>query len=155
MLYLTFKFIHLLGVVILVGNVTVTAVWKVFADRSGDPRVIAFGQHLVTLTDWSLTLGGILLIAIGGFGSALAADINPFGSGWLIWGQVLFVLSGLIWLFILIPAQIRQARQAREFAHGGEVPETYKRDARLWIVWGIIATLPLLGATWVMVLKPM
>ena len=155
MLYQTFKFVHLLGVVVLVGNVTVTAVWKVFADRSSDPRVIAFGQQLVTLTDWSLTLGGILLIAIGGFGSALVAGINPFGSSWLIWGQLLFVLSGLIWLFILIPAQVRQARQAREFADGGEVPESYKRDARLWIIWGIIATLPLLGAIWVMVLKPL
>lgn len=154
MLYLTLKFIHLLGVVILLGNVTVTAVWKVFADRSGDPRVIAFGQHLVTLTDWSLTLGGILLIAIGGFGTALVAGIHPFGQGWLIWAQVLFVISGLIWIFILIPAQIRQARAARAFAQGGEVPETYKRDARTWIIWGVIATLPLLGAVWLMVLKP-
>lgn len=155
MLYLTFKYIHLLGVVMLVGNVTVTAVWKVFADRTGDPRIIAFGQHLVTLTDWSLTLGGILLIAIGGYGSALAIGLNPFVPGWMIWSQVLFVVSGLIWIFILIPAQIRQAHAARTFADGGEVPKTYQRDALLWIIWGIIATLPLLGAIWLMVLKPL
>ncbi len=153
-LYDVLKFLHVLGVVMLVGNVTVTAVWKVFADRTGDARVIAFGQRLVTLTDWSLTLGGILLIAIGGFGAALVTGINPFGARWLVEGQALFVLSGLMWTMILIPTQIRQARQARAFVDGGEIPAQYRRDALRWIVWGIIATFPLLGAIWLMIAKP-
>jgi uncharacterized membrane protein len=151
--YQVFKFLHVLGVVFLVGNVTVTAVWKVFADRTADPRVIAFGQRLVTLTDWSFTLGGIVLIIVGGFGAAGSVGMNPFGLPWLVWGEVLFVVSGAIWAFILIPVEIRQARQAREFANGGAIPESYRRDSRRWLVWGILATLPLLGATWLMVLK--
>lgn len=152
-LYQVFKFIHLLGVVLLVGNVTVTALWKAFADRTRDPRVIAFGQRMVTLTDWWFTLGGILLVFVGGFGAAGSIGMNPVGSPWLVWGEVLFVVSGLIWMFILVPAQIRQARQAREFANGGQIPESYWRDARRWLVWGIIATLPLVAAIWVMVDK--
>ena len=50
-MYATFKFLHVLGAIILVGNVTVTAVGKVFADRTHDARVVAFGQRLVTITD--------------------------------------------------------------------------------------------------------
>jgi uncharacterized membrane protein len=152
--YTVFKWLHVVGVIMIVGNVTVTAVWKVFADRTGDARIIAFGQRLVTITDWSMTLGGIVLLLVGGFGATVVAGVHPFGQRWLIWGEALFGLSGAMWLGILVPTQIRQARMARDFASDGEVPQAYKRDARRWIIWGIIATIPLLVAVWVMTAKP-
>jgi uncharacterized membrane protein len=153
-LYLTFKFLHIIGVIMLVGNVTVTAVWKVFADRTLEARVVAFGQRLVTITDWFLTVGGIVLLIIGGYGAAMVSKLDVFGARWLVWGQVLLAISGLIWVGILIPAQIRQAKAARAFANGGEIPEAYRRDASRWLVWGIVATVPLVAALWVMVFKP-
>jgi len=153
-LYLTFKFLHVLGVVILVGNVTVTAVWKVFADRTREPKVVAFGQRLVTITDWFLTAGGVLLLVIGGYGAALVSNLDLLGARWLVWGQLLLAISGLIWMAILIPAQIRQAKAARSFANGGEIPESYRRDASRWLFWGIVATVPLAVAVWLMVFKP-
>ena len=33
-----FKVIHLLGVILFLGNIIVTGVWKVLADRTGEPR---------------------------------------------------------------------------------------------------------------------
>ncbi len=154
MLYLTFKFLHVLGVIILVGNVSVTAVWKVFADRTRDARVVAFGQRLVTITDWFLTVSGILLLVIGGYGAAMVSNLDLLGARWIVWGQVLLAISGVIWMAILIPAQVRQAKAARLFADGGEIPESYRRDASTWLVWGIVATVPLVIAVWVMVFKP-
>jgi uncharacterized membrane protein len=47
----TFKVIHLLGVILFLGNIIVTGVWKVLADHTGEPRIIAYTQRLVTLTD--------------------------------------------------------------------------------------------------------
>jgi len=154
MLYDAFKMLHIVGVVVLIGNVTITAFWKVFADRTGDPHLIAHAQRMVTVTDWVFTLSGIVLIFAGGFGAALAADLNPFEPGWLLWGQVLFAISGMIWLGILVPAQLRQARAARVFAAAGVVPASYRRDGSRWLLWGILATLPLVAAIWVMVAKP-
>ena len=154
MLYDLLKTLHLVGVVVLIGNVTITAFWKVFADRTGDPRLIAHAQHMVTVTDWVFTLGGIVLIYGGGFGAAAVADLDPFEPGWLLWGQMLFATSGVIWLAILVPAQIRLGRLARGFATGGPIPEAYRRDGRRWLVWGILATVPLVAAVWVMVAKP-
>lgn len=154
MLYDLLKLTHILGVVMLVGNVVVTLIWKLAADRTGDPRIIAFAQRLVTLTDWWLTVGGVLLIALGGYGAVLVAGISPFATHWLIWGQALFLLSGLLWALILVPAQTRQARRARAFGMGGSIPPDYWRDARRWTLWGIIAILPLLGAIWLMIAKP-
>lgn len=154
MLYALLKTVHLFGVVLLVGNVIVTLVWKLGADRTGEPSVIAFGQRLVTLTDWWFTLGGAALILIGGYGAAWVAGLDPFGVHWLVLGQILFGFSGLLWALILIPAQIRQARQATRFEATGVIPTDYWRDARRWTWWGILAIVPLLGAIWIMIAKP-
>ena len=55
MTYSAFKVVHLFGVVLFLGNIIVTALWKVMADRTGDPRVIAYAQRLVILTDFIFT----------------------------------------------------------------------------------------------------
>ncbi len=152
-MYLTFKFLHLMGVAILIGNVTASAVWKVFANRTADPAVIAFAQRLITYTDWSLTLSGILLIIVGGYGMAYVGQFD-LTVGWLVWGQLLFVVSGAMWLAILLPLQVEQARMARSFAMKDSVDDAYWPLCRRWIIWGVLATIPLVAATYVMVLKP-
>jgi uncharacterized membrane protein len=154
MTYLAFKIVHLLGVVLFLGNIIVTGVWKVLADRTREPRTIAYAQHLVTVTDWVFTLGGIILILIGAYGMVLIAGLNPLGQTWLIWGQSLFIASGIIWVLILIPTQIAQARAARAFAQGGTIPESYWRLGRRWAIWGTIATLLPLANLYFMVVKP-
>jgi uncharacterized membrane protein len=74
--------------------------------------------------------------------------------GWLAWGFWLFVISGLIWALILIPVQIRQAKMARRFQAGGDIPQNYWTLGRMWIVFGLLATLiPLANLYW-MVFKP-
>ncbi len=73
---------------------------------------------------------------------------------WLGWGLWLFIISGIIWVFILIPIQIKQARIARAFTEGSDIPRIYWRLGRLWTVFGIIATiLPMINLYW-MVFKP-
>jgi uncharacterized membrane protein len=153
-LYQTLKLVHLLGIVLLLGNVTITAFWKVFADRNGDAGIVRFAQRMVTITDWVFTLGGIVLISVGGYGMLWLTSTHPFGADWLIVGQGLFALSGIMWLAILVPVQMRQGRDALAFEHGAALPPAYRRDARTWILWGVIATLPLLAAVCVMILKP-
>ncbi len=148
------KFLHIIGVVLLIGNVTITAFWKAFADRTGHVHVVAYAQHLVALCDWVFTLGGIVMIVIGGYGMAFVRGYHVFESTWLILGQLFFLVSGLIWLFVLIPLQMRQGKQARVSCLSGSVPAAYWRDGRRWLTWGIIATIPLVGAIYVMIVKP-
>jgi uncharacterized membrane protein len=144
--YTTFKMLHVLGVVLFLGDIIVTGVWKYRADVTGRPEVIAFAQRLVTLTDWVFTFGGAVLILIGGFGMIGVAGLDIRTTSWVKIGLALFLASGAIWAAILIPIQIAQARIARTFAGGGEIPERYWRLNRLWYVWGSLATiLPLLN----------
>lgn len=153
MSFLAFKFIHVMGVVILVGNVTVTGAWKVFANLTRDPAIIAFAQRLVSVTDWIFTGGGIVLIVVGGYGMARTSGLD-LSAHWLFWGQVGFYASGVIWLLVLLPLQMLLAREARAFRMAAPVPESYWRLERIWAVWGGLSMLPLLFTLYVMVTKP-
>ena len=44
MSYNAFKVVHLFGVVIFLGNIIVIALWKVMADRTDNPRIIAYAR---------------------------------------------------------------------------------------------------------------
>ncbi len=137
----------------LMGNITVTAIWKYFADRNGRPEVLAFAQKLVTYTDWAMTFWGVVLIMGGGYFMALEANFS-LKQGWLLWSQVLFFVSGLIWLLLIVPIQIKQARLAASFV-GEDVGNEYRRLSLKWLTWGLISTMPLIVATWLMVAKPL
>lgn len=153
MSYNAFKAVHLLGVVLFLGNIIVTGVWKVLADRTGEPRVIAYAQRLVTLTDWVFTGGGVVLILAGAYGMAAVAGLD-LRQTWLLWGQKLCIASGVIWLVVLIPTQAVPARKARTFEAGSAIPESYWRHSRRWNIWGTAATLVPLANLYFMVFKP-
>lgn len=152
--YLWLKTLHLLGVVMFLGNIIITGWWKFMADRTRNPQIIAFAQHQVTLTDYVFTAGGAVLLLAAGWGNAALHGMDIFSMRWLSWGFWLFNISGLIWVAVLIPIQIRQARMAKQFAEGSAIPETYWKLGKRWYVWGSIATvLPMLNLYW-MVFKP-
>ncbi|TGO02060.1 membrane protein [Candidatus Thiomargarita nelsonii] len=147
--YLTLKSLHLLGVIIFIGNIIVTGWWKVMADRTKNPLIIAFAQRQVTLTDYIFTTGGVILILVTGIGNAVLHDMDYLNIVWLAWGFWLFILSGVIWALILIPIQIKQAKMSQQFSKDGLIPDNYWHLGRLWLFFGILATLlPLLNIYW-------
>ena len=153
--YLLLKSLHILGAVIFLGNIIVTGWWKVMADRTRNPAVIAFAQRQVTLTDYIFTGGGVVLILATGLGNAILLNMDFLSIKWLSWGFWLFNISGIIWITVLIPVQIKQAKMARQFANGGDIPERYWTLGRLWIIYGTLATvIPLANLYW-MVFKPL
>lgn len=153
-IYLILKTMHILGVILFLGNIIVTAWWKLMADRHGDPIVVAFAQRQVTLTDFVFTAGGGALLLLGGLGNALWYGMDYLHTPWMAWGLVLFSASGVIWVTVLIPVQIKQARLARTFAKGGLIPAEYRRLGRIWNGFGLLATVLPLAAVYLMVFKP-
>lgn len=147
------KMFHIFGVVLFLGNIIVTAFWKIFADFSKDWRVIAFSQKLVTYTDIFFTTIGVLIITITGFLMA-KQYANYLSIKWIAWGISLFIASGVIWLSILIPLQIKLHQIAKQFNNHQKISEDYWRLEKFWMIFGIIATLlPLMNLYW-MVFKP-
>lgn len=151
--HLTLKSLHLLSAVLFLGNIIVTAVWKELADRTRDPSIVASAQRLVTITDFAFTAPGAALLLVTGLAMAPAFGGLP-GTPWLSTGMGLLIASGVIWALVLIPVQAMQARLARRFAKDGEIPARYWKLARVWTVFGLLATLLPLANLYVMVFKP-
>lgn len=152
--YRTLKFLHLAGVVLFLGNLIVTATWKVMADRTGNPVVIAYAQRLVTVTDIVFTGLGAGLVFITGLLMAQEFGEQFWRLAWLGWGIGLFALSGMLWCMVLIPVQLRQAALARDFASGGPIPGAYWRLSRVWNLVGFVATVLPFANLYLMVFRP-
>ncbi|NJN80238.1 MAG: DUF2269 family protein, partial [Anaerolineales bacterium] len=90
--YAIWKTIHILGVVLFVGSVLTSTVWKALADRTGDPRIIAFAQRALTLTDRFLTGGGAILILLTGLFAIEAAGTAYWNLLWVHLGLGLYTL---------------------------------------------------------------
>lgn len=152
--YLLLKTLHITGVILFLGNIVITGWWKVMADRTRSPAIVAFAQRQVTLTDFVFTAGGAALMAIGGIGNAQLHGLDYLHINWMAKGFWLFTVSGVLWVAVLIPVQIKQARMAREFAVSGVIPEQYWALGRIWGVVGALATIAPLAALYWMVFKP-
>lgn len=154
MSYQLLKSIHIFGIIILMGNIIVTAWWKFMADKTKNPSIIAFAQRQVTLTDYVFTGPGALLAIVAGDYMAYASMSETWNIKWLTWGRSLFIVSGIIWFVILIPTQIKQARMARAFVSTNQIPDAYWSLSKRWNIFGAIAViLPLINIYW-MVYKP-
>lgn len=71
----------ILGVVLFLGNIIVTPVWKLLADRTQSPPVVAYAQRLVTVTDVAFTATGVVLIIVSGQGDGRGLRRRPRGLG--------------------------------------------------------------------------
>jgi uncharacterized membrane protein len=151
--YLWLKTLHIFGVVLFLGNIIVTGWWKNLADRTKNPQIIAFAQRQVTLTDYIFTASGVFILLVAGMSNVYLHNLS-YAAKWLSHGMSIFLLSGLIWVVVLIPVQSKQAKMARDFSISGVIPAEYWKLCNLWNWFGLVATLlPIMNIYW-MVFKP-
>lgn len=147
------KTLHLLGVVLLVGNIIVTAFWKIMADRTRDLAVIRFAVRVTNWADvWFTFVGSVLLLAAGHAMAASATGLLQ--AAWLRWAYALFVVTGVLWVAILIPVQRAQARLLYPLTPDAAIPQAYWRLALIWAVVGALATVLPLASLYLMTVKP-
>jgi uncharacterized membrane protein len=155
MLYLGFKVLHILAVVMFLGNITTGIFWKEYADRTRDPRIIAHALAGIIAADRLFTVPGVLLIVLGGVGAAMVAHLPLLRTGWIFWSLVLFTLSGVAFMGWLVPIQRRMLKLMQAGATSGQPDwDAYHRLSRGWAFWGAVALLLPLAAMVLMVLKP-
>ncbi len=148
----TLKALHILGVNLFIGNIIVSAFWKTMADRSGTLSVMQFGIKLVNLTDMLFTgLGSTLLIVTGHmmakeFGRVMSQE-------WIVVSYILFGISGILWLVVLVPIQIKQSRLIKALPSDASIPTSYYQLGKLWSLVGTIAIVVPLPAIVLMVSK--
>src|SRR5436190_10278842 len=148
------KLLHILGVILFVGNIITAALWKTRADASGDLRAIAYAQRGVLFADYVFTVPGATLILITGLSMAYLSGRNIFQTGWLFMALVLLIVTVLIWLLELFPSQRQLIRLADEAVRTGQLDPVFKGITLRWMIFGILATLLPLVNVYLMVFKP-
>src|SRR5215469_12481018 len=133
MMYLILKLVHLAGVVLFLGNITVGVFWKRFADATRNMAVMAQTIDGIIVADRIFTIPGIIILLIGGIGTAVVGGIPILSTGWLLWGIIAFVFSG-----VAFGPLSRAQRQLSLAAHTGNLEE-YERLSKNWDLWGFIA----------------
>lgn len=155
MLYLGFKVLHILAVVMFLGNITTGIFWKEHADRTRDPRIIAHAMAGIIAADRLFTIPSVLLIVLAGISAAMVGHLPLLRTGWIFWSLVLFTLSGIAFMGWLVPTQ-RKMQQLMQAGADSGAPDwdAYHKLSRAWVFWGAVALLLPLAAMVLMVLKP-
>ncbi|HSW74329.1 MAG TPA: DUF2269 family protein [Candidatus Saccharimonadales bacterium] len=144
-----YLFLHITGAVLFIGNVVVTGVWMVWAERTKDTRVIAFATRAVSWADAFFTGPGVVLLLLSGLLMAPNCDecTQGFATHWIIAGLALFGISGALWLVLLI----YQNTLLKSLSSN---PSKFYKTLHRWYFVGILNTVIPLVILAIMATKP-
>jgi uncharacterized membrane protein len=154
-MYLLIKLLHVLAVIVFLGNITTGLFWHAHAARTRDPKLLAHTMAGIIRSDRIFTMPGVIVIILTGFVAAKYGGFPVLQTGWIAWTLALFGLSGLLFMVRVAPLQ----RQLLALANAAERTadfdySCYRSLAIRWEIWGALALLtPLIGLA-LMVLKP-
>jgi len=152
--YAFLKLIHLIAVVIFLGNIITGLFWMRFAVKTKDLKIISFTMKGIRKADQYFTIPGVIIITAGGFLAAIYAHIPILRTGWILWSIIMFSLSGLVFSFRLAPLQkkIYDLTFNKEDVNDFDW-KNFNKLYSAWDAWGIIAMLTPLAAFVMMTLK--
>jgi uncharacterized membrane protein len=153
-MYDALKLVHVLAVVLFLGNITTGVFWKRHADRARDPRLVAHVFDGIIRSDRLFTMPGVIAIVVSGFGAAGVGGYPLLRTGWIVWSIVLFTISGLAFMLRVAPLQRRILALARASEASPFDWDRYRAWSRQWEAWGAFALVTPLLALVLMVLKP-
>lgn len=155
--YLFLKTVHILSVVLFLGNIITGLFWKAHADATRDPRLQAHALAGIIRSDAWFTIPSVLFIIVSGVALASSAGLPILGTAWIIWSLAAFAVSGILFGLFLAPLQRRLLNAARDAEAGtqAEWPSPdYRSMSVRWEAIGIVAIALPLAAVALMVFKP-
>jgi uncharacterized membrane protein len=154
MYYLTLKSLHVLSVVLFLGNIITGVFWKVHADAVGDLRARAQAMAGIIASDRIFTVPGVLLIIVTGVLLAIEGNLPLLRTFWIGWSLVLFGVSGAAFMAQVAPLQKKMLANLQAGISGTWNQSEYDTLSRRWQAWGLVATLTPVVALFLMVMKP-
>jgi uncharacterized membrane protein len=152
--YLFLKALHIVSVVLFLGNIITGVFWKTHADRARDLRARAQALDGIIRSDRIFTTPGVFLIIGTGVWLAIIGNLPLLRTFWIGWSLVLFGISGAVFMAAVAPLQKKMLANVSAGLGGNWDESAYQRMSRSWTIWGSIATLTPLIAVFLMVMKP-
>ena len=146
--YLFYKLVHIVSVVLFLGNITLSTFWMRRAAASGDGIVIAYALRTIVALDSMITMPASVILAASGVMTAMIGGYNIMKTGWIVWPLTLFTLSAILFMALVAPLQRKMLAAAEPLDM-----ERYRPLYRMWNLWGANAVLLPLAAIVMMVLK--
>ena len=153
MQYAIMKTVHILAVVLFLGNIITAVFWKLHGDFAGTLEARAQALDGVIKADRIFTLPSVALIVITGVWMALTLKIS-FLTTWILWALVLFGFSGACFSLFVGPLQKKLLANVRAGQAGNWNQAEYDRVSTAWKYWGLAATVTPLAVVFLMVAKP-
>lgn len=154
MVYLLWKLIHVLSVVIFLGNITTGLFWAARSHKSKDFGQIAATFKSIIQADRFFTIPGVIGITAAGMFATVEASIPMLSTGWVFWAIVLFIISGILFGVYVAPLQKKIVLLAGSNDMTEENWSAYEKLYDKWEFWGFLALLTPVAAAVIMVLKP-
>jgi len=152
MVYFYLVLIHILAVIIFLGNITITPFWKLQAEKTKDRLVMLRTWQGIIKADRLFTMPGVSILLLFGIGAALHGGYNLISTGWIFWSLILYVISGAAFMAKVVPIQKNIVALSKDESKFGW--DEYKKLAKQWDIWGSVATIAPWIAVVLMVLKP-
>jgi len=154
MSFLHWRLLHVISVIVFLGNITTGLFWAAHANKSRNFSQIASTFDGIILSDRWLTVPGVIGILVSGIAGAMAAGLPILGTGWILWPAILFLVSGVIFGTWVAPLQRKILALAQSAGASEESWTAYRKLYRSWELWGLAALLTPVGGLIIMVLKP-
>lgn len=153
MTYLVLKYLHIIGVAVILGTGIGIAFFMLMAHRSGDAIFIARTAAIVVVADFIFTATAVIAQPVTGYFLLRETGI-PVAADWVMASLALYVIAGLSWVPVVwIQARMRNLA-AEAAASGAALPESYHTLFRVWFAFGIPGFSSVMLIIWLMIAKP-
>jgi uncharacterized membrane protein len=152
--YALFKLIHLLAVVIFLGNIITGLFWMRIAVKTRDLKIIHFTMKGIIAADRYFTIPGVIFIVAGGILAAILGHYPLLHTKWIFWSIVMISISGLAFGFRVAPLQKKIYHLSLNKEPSTDFDwKNFDKVYLAWDIWGLIAIVTPLAALGMMVVK--
>ena len=153
MSYLYLKLLHILAVIIFLGNIITGLFWMRLAVKTKDLKIISHSINGVICSDRLFTIPGVLFIVAAGIFTAIFGHYPLMRTGWILWSIILFSVSGISFGWKVAPLQKKLSKITSPDNSNPFDWNVFMKVFKEWEIWGLIALITPLLALCMMVLK--
>ena len=152
--YSYYKLIHLIAVMIFLGNIITGLFWMRFAVKTKNLKIMTYTMNTIIRLDRYFTIPGVIIITTFGILAAVFGRFPLLHTGWILWSIILFTISGLVFGFKVVPLQKKIYNLTRNKLASADFDwANFNKVYLAWDIWGLIALILPLAAFVMMTLK--
>ena len=152
--YIYFKLIHIIAVMIFLGNIITGLFWIHMAVKTKDLKILTFTTKSIRIADRYFTIPGVIVITTFGLLAAIFGHFPILRTGWIFWSIIMFSISGLAFTIKVAPLQKKIFDLTLNMESSKDFDWKYLNKVYFeWVIWGFTALVTPLAAFVMMTLK--